>query len=247
MSQKAHQTMGPEPAIDIAGLCMAYETRLVLNRINLQIPAAEALCLCGANGAGKSTLLRIIAGLLHPTEGQVQIKGFDIRKDPQAAKPLIGVISHKSMLYPDLTVAENLIFAARLYGVKKLSQRVEQLLEDVKLAGYRFDKTSILSRGMLQRLAISRALVHQPRILLADEPFTGLDLPSCRHLVDVLHQFRDEGGTIIMTTHEINFGLNCCNRVVVLDEAKIIFDAPTDQIDRARFVDDYLSYARKNS
>jgi heme exporter protein A len=244
MIQQAHQTKGVGPMIDIAGLCMAFETRLVLNKVDLELPAGQALCLCGSNGAVKSTLLRIIAGLLHPTGGEVRIKGFDIRKDPLSAKPLIGVISHQSMLYPDLTVAENLRFAARLYGVKDISHRVDQLLDDIGLAGYRYDKTSILSRGMLQRLAISRALVHQPKILLADEPFTGLDLRSCRHLVDVLQKFREQGGTIIMTTHEINFGLNCCDRVVVLDKAELIFDAPTEQLDRARFVDDYLSYAR---
>jgi len=235
-----------EPAILIDELSMRFEARLVLKDIDLRVPAGQALCLCGANGAGKSTMMRIIAGLLHPSQGRVRIKGFDIRDNPQAAKPLMGVISHKSMLYSELTVEENLVFAAQLYGVRDLRGRVEQLLDDVKLLGYRFDKTGILSRGMLQRLAICRALVHNPLILLADEPFTGLDLPSSRHLAAVLHKFRAEGGTIIMTTHEIHFGLECCERMVVLDKAQLIFDAPTEQIDRARFLDDYLSYAREN-
>jgi len=236
-----------EPVIQIDELSMRFEARSVLKNIDLRVPAGQALCLCGANGAGKSTMMRIISGLLYPTAGQVRIKGIDIKDNPQAAKPLMGVISHKSMLYPELTVEENLSFAARLYGVKDIRGRVEQLLEEVKLSGYRFDKTSILSRGMLQRLAISRALVHNPMILLADEPFTGLDLPSSRHLVAVLHKFRAEGGAIIMTTHETHFGLECCERMVVLDKAKLIFDAPTEQIDRVRFLDDYLSYARDNS
>ena len=246
MNQKLLKKTDHEPAIDISDLCMAFETRLVLDRINLQIPKSQAVCLCGVNGAGKSTLLRIVAGLLSPTRGMVQLNGLEVRKNPQAAKSLIGVISHKTMLYPDLTVAENLMFFARLYGVKN-RRHIEELLEDAGLLAYCHDKTAILSRGMLQRLAIARALIHSPDILLADEPFTGLDIQAGRHLVDVLQKFRDTGGTIIMTTHEINFGLKCCDRVTVLDKAQLILDATIDQIDHERFVKDYLSYARENS
>jgi len=235
-----------EPALHIEGLSMRFETRRVLKQIDLQLPAGQSLCLCGANGAGKSTLLRIIAGLLHPSAGKVRVQGYDLREKPQEAKPLIGVISHKSMLYPELTVEENLTFTAQLYGVKDSRDRVKQLLHDTRLYGYRFDRTEILSRGMLQRLAICRALVHNPCILLADEPFTGLDLPSSQHLVAVLHKFHQAGGAIIMTTHDTHYGLECCERIAVLDQAELIFDAPVDQIDRIRFLDDYLTYARQN-
>ncbi|MCF7958993.1 MAG: heme ABC exporter ATP-binding protein CcmA [Phycisphaerae bacterium] len=231
-------------SIEIAHLSMAYETRRVLDQIDLRIPAGESLCLCGANGAGKSTLMRIVAGLLQPTDGTIRVEGHDICKNPQAVKAILGVISHKSMLYPDLTVAENLAFVAQLYGVPNRQKRVSQLLEEVGLAGYRYDKTSILSRGMLQRLAICRAVVHQPKVLLADEPFTGLDTQACRHLVEVLRQFSDNGGTVIMTTHETNYGIQCCDRFVVLDNTKLIFDSPAEKIDREKFIQDYLSYAR---
>ena len=247
MNQKPSNTTSNEHAIDITDLSMAFESRLVLDNIDLQIPSAQALCLCGVNGAGKSTLLRIITGLLHPIRGLVQINGFDVKKNPQITKAEIGVISHKSMLYPDLTLAENLLFFARLYGVKNHQKRIEELLEDVGLWSFRHDKTAILSRGMLQRLAIARALVHKPNILLTDEPFTGLDIQAGRHLVEVLQKFNDGGGTIVMTTHEINFGLKCCDRVVVLDKGGLIFDASIKQIDQDSFVRDYLSYARENS
>ena len=247
MNQNTSQIASAAPAVDIAGLYMAFESRLVLQKIDLQIsPGGQALCLCGVNGAGKSTLLRIIAGLLHPTGGAVRINGLDLKKQPEAGKVMIGVISHQSMLYPDLTIMENLLFFSRLYGVQNRS-RVDQLLEEVGLASYRHDKTAILSRGMLQRLAIARAMVHEPAILLADEPFTGLDLQSAKHLVRVLGDFTKTGGAVIMTTHEINFGLKCCDRVVVLDQGRLIFDRPRDQIDHGLFIDDYLSYARKNS
>ncbi|MBN1766323.1 MAG: heme ABC exporter ATP-binding protein CcmA [Sedimentisphaerales bacterium] len=247
MTGKPDTASGHTPIIDINGLCMAFESRLVLNKIDLQVHAGQSLCLCGSNGAGKSTLMRILAGLLHPTRGTVKINALELPKKASAVKSLLGVISHKSMLYPDLTVSENLMFAARLYGVPHPSQRVNELLDDAALTGYRHDKTGILSRGMMQRLAIARALVHQPRILLADEPFTGLDLNSGRHLVDTMHCFRQNSGTILMTTHETSYGLKCCERVVVLDGGQLIFDAPTSDIDHDRFISDYLTYARSAS
>lgn len=247
MNQQSPNSPSHGFAINLTDICMAFETRLVLDKINLQIPPGQALCLCGINGAGKTTLLRIVTGLLHPTRGQVRINGVEPRKGLSLAQASIGVISHQSMLYHDLTVAENLRFFARLYGVKNQGRRVDDMLEDVGLARYRHERTGILSRGMLQRLAIARALIHKPGILLADEPFTGLDLQAAGKLIEVVEQFRDAGGAIIMTTHEINLGLKCCDRVVVLDGARLIFDAGIDQLDRDSFTRDYLSYARENS
>jgi len=112
---------------------------------------------------------------------------------------------------------------------------------------YRYDTASILSRGLLQRLAIARAMVHEPTLLLADEPFTGLDAKACRHLITVLTEFTNNGDTIIMTTHDIDLGLQCCNRVVVLDKSNLIFDARTNDIDTDKFLKDYISYARSET
>jgi ABC-type multidrug transport system ATPase subunit len=148
------------------------------------------------------------------------------------------------MLYSDLSTFENLYFFARLYGIKDARQRVNELLEDMGLLFYRYDQASVLSRGMLQRLAIARALVNRPVVLLADEPFTGLDAEASRHLVAVLSRFRSEGGTVIMTTHNPRVALQCCDRVVVLDKKHLCFDAMTADIDTERFMDDYLSYVR---
>ena len=148
------------------------------------------------------------------------------------------------MLYPDLSLSENLLFFARLYSVKDSRKRVKELLEELGLASYRYDRAGILSRGMLQRLAIARAVIHRPAVLLADEPFTGLDTEACRHLISVLDKFRADGGTLIMTSHDTNLGLRCCDRVMVLDKAQIIFEAMTSQIDTDLFVKDYLAYAR---
>lgn len=232
------------PVIDVSSVSKAFATRLVLNNINLVVSKAQAVCICGVNGAGKSTLLRIIAGLLQPDQGSVQLNGYDVSKDPEKTKPQLGLISHKSMLYPELTVFENLSFFANLYGVKNSAVRINELLKDVGLFSYRYDRAGVLSRGLLQRLAITRALVHQPTVLLADEPFTGLDAEACRHLISVLTDFTNNGGTIIMTTADINIAMKCCSRVAVLNKAQLIFDAETNDLDIDSFAQDYLSYVR---
>ena len=148
------------------------------------------------------------------------------------------------MVYSDLTVSENLLFFAALYGVQDRQRRVDELLEDVGLSAYRYDRAGILSRGLLQRLSIARAMVHNPSILLADEPFTGLDTQACQYLVAVFDRFTDNGGTIIMTSHDIGMALRNCGRVMVLDKGRIIFDQAKAALDIASFSQDYLSYAR---
>ena len=246
MSHQKQKITTDNAVIDISSVSKAFAAKWVLNSVDFTITANQSVCLCGINGAGKSTLLRIIAGLLTPDKGSVSINGFDTKTQPEKTKAQLGVISHKSMVYSDLTVLENVNFFATLYGVKDKTARTEQLLKDVALFPYRYDKAGILSRGLLQRLAIVRALIHNPKVLLADEPFTGLDSVSSRHLVSILNNFTENGGSIVMTTHNTDIGLRCCDRVVVLDKSQLIFDAPTSQIDTASFSKDYLAYAEDN-
>jgi heme ABC exporter ATP-binding subunit CcmA len=247
MSETEIKTAAGDTVIGINSVSKAFSMRWVLRSVDLSIEKGQTVCLCGVNGAGKSTLLRIISGLLHPDHGSVTINGFDVSKEPEKTKPQFGVISHKSMVYPELTVFENLQFFANLYGVKNSKDRIKELLEEVGLFPFRYDNAAVLSRGLLQRLSIARAMVHEPSVLLADEPFTGLDSEACRHLVKVLTNFRTAGGTVIMTTHDTNLGLQSSSRVVVLDENKLIFDSPVSQLDTADFTADYLSYARKQN
>jgi heme exporter protein A len=247
MVRNSQNSCSDEPVIDVASASRAFGSRRVLKNINLQVPRTQGLCVCGANGAGKSTLLRIITGLLKPTQGSVKVCGFDINAEPEKTKSRLGLISHKSIVYPELTTFENLLFFARLYGVKDRHIRVEELLEDVGLSSYAYDRTSVLSRGMLQRLSIARAMVHRPAVLLADEPFTGLDVGASRHLISVLAKFRADGGTLLMTTHDTFLALKCCDRAVVLDNCRFIFDAKTSEIDTDSFMEDYLSHARRNN
>ncbi len=230
--------------IKVKSISKAFTSRQVLSDVNLDVTQSESVFLCGINGAGKSTLLKIIAGLLEADDGTIELCGHDIEKDPEKAKPQLGVISHKSIVYPDLTVYENLKFFAELYGVKDVRARVNELLEQASLSGFRYDRASILSRGLLQRLSIARALVNRPSILLADEPFTGLDTKSCQHLIAVLEDFSNNNGTVLMTTHDASIGLGCCKRVVLIDKQKIVFDAKTNEIDKAEFAKDYVAYAQ---
>jgi heme exporter protein A len=244
MSENKNKDLNCQVVISIDSVSKTFSTRQVLNNIELDVSKAQSICICGVNGAGKSTFLRIVAGLLRPDLGSVKLNGYDVEKEPDKTKPLLGVISHKSMVYSNLTVFENLFFFATLYGVKKRTARIKELLEDMGLFQYRYELASILSRGLLQRLAIARALVHQPTILLADEPFSGLDTEASHYLMSTLNGFRNNGGTIIMTTHDINIGIKCCSRVAVLDRARLIFDADIHDIDIDLFTEDYLSYAR---
>ena len=234
-------------AVKVSAIKKAFETRLVLNDIELCIDKGQSLCLCGSNGAGKSTLLRIIAGLLEPDHGSIEICGYNLKKNHEKAKIQLGFVSHKSMVYPDLTVMENLLFFADLYGVKDKNSKAEKLLKEMKLQAYKYDRAGILSRGLLQRLSIARALIHEPNVLIMDEPFTGLDSESSKHLISVLNNFTNNGGSIIMTTHDIRNGISCCQTIVVLDEHKIILSAKISDIDTASFEQDYLSYARRQN
>ncbi len=242
--QENRQDTQSNSMISVRSVSKAFSSRPVLNDVNLEIAAGQAVCLCGVNGAGKSTLMRIIAGLLQPDSGTVLVNSNDITTEPEKSKPQLGVISHKSMVYSDLTVTENLTFFANLYGVQRPDERVKELMADVGLTPYRYDRASALSRGLLQRLSISRAMVHRPTVLLADEPFTGLDAHACRHLIEVLTGFADEGGTILMTTHDVSIGVRCCSRLVVLDQKDFIFDRNLSDVDAVAFSQDYLEYAR---
>lgn len=168
-------------------------------------------------------------------------------REPGRARAAIGLISHKPMVYPQLTVLENLRFFGRLYGVVDVAGRIERLLEEAGLVRYRHDCAAVLSRGMIQRLAIARSLVHDPSVLLADEPFTGLDVAAAKYLVTVMSDFVKQGRSVLMTTHNVGLSLDWCDRFAVLDGGRIVFDAAAREIDAARFARDYLAYAREET
>jgi heme exporter protein A len=195
-----------------------FGLRPVLRGVSLQAGRAEFIALLGANGAGKTTLLRILATLMRPDSGTLIIGDVDALAQPAKARAWIGMVAHASLIYPDLSAQENLLFYGQMHGIKRdeLESRVEEALRRVNLWLRRGDLARTFSRGMLQRLTIARALLANPPLLLLDEPFTGLDQSSAAGLSSLLSDLVSQGHTAIMATHELERGLAGITRAVIL-------------------------------
>lgn len=195
-----------------------------LNGITLNVNCGEFLALFGRNGAGKTTFLKVAATLMRPTNGKLRVGGVDIREEPEAARRQIGFLSHNTYLYRDLNAVENLRFFARLYQVADADARIAQLLDRVGLKRRVRDPVRSFSRGLNQRLGIARVMLHDPSLILLDEPYTGLDANA----VDMLNTMLDDavraGKTIILTTHDLEQGLRSATRVAIIDRGKIVFE-----------------------
>ena len=199
--------------IEVRGLSKRFGRKWVLKKLNLNLSPGEIVALLGANGAGKTTLLRILAALAKPSLGVVKISGTSL---PGAARARVGFLGHKALLYGDLSAEQNLHFFARLYALEKSSSRVDEVLELVALSKRRRDPVRIFSRGMLQRLAIGRAILHRPEVLLLDEAHTGLDQDSVAMLNGLLQSLSQQGCTILMASHDLARVSELADRVDVL-------------------------------
>lgn len=208
--------------------------------VDLSIEPGEFLTIFGPNGAGKTTLIKLMSGLVRVTAGEITIGGLDISAHHDKLRERIGLISHQTFTYGQLTALENLLFFARLYGVKNIKERSDFLLEEVGLTRRANDMTRGFSRGMLQRLSIARALIHDPQILFLDEPFTGLDQHASETLKRSLALLHNENRTIIMITHNLKLGLEMGTRAALQVAGKIQFDQPSDQIDHESFAEVYF-------
>lgn len=209
-------------AIEARELTKAFGLVHALRGITLDIPQGESLVIFGPNGAGKTTLLKIAATLIRPTSGTLRLFGADPRRD-EVLRRMVGFVSHHSYLYAGLTAVENLEFAARLYGVPEAQSRVDALIDAVGLWDRRHDPVRTYSRGMTQRLSIGRALVHDPPLLLLDEPYTGLDRHAATLFTGLLDQLQG-ARTIVMTTHSIEQGLALADRVAILVDGLIVYE-----------------------
>ena len=209
------------PAVVLEGVAKRFGHLAALRGVDLQVKEGSSLTLFGPNGAGKSTLLRLIATLGKPSSGRVLIRGADTQLEPERVRSSIGLISHQTLLYEDLTAAENLIFYGRLYGLTDLNGRVKESLRAVGLDGREDDRVRVFSRGMKQRLAIARSTLHDPAILLLDEPFTGLDASARTMLSDLLLGLREAGRTVVLVTHDLFRGLTLSDRFVILNRGRI--------------------------
>jgi len=214
---------GAVAALAARGLRRSFGRVTVLHDLDLTLAPGEALALAGPNGAGKTTLLRLLAGLLRPTAGHIEVLGRPIHGHADVRRA-IGFLSHQSLLYDDLTLAENLAFAARLYAVPHPSAAARAALEAAGLAARAGDSPRRLSRGLLQRAAIARALIHRPRVLLLDEPFTALDEPSAARLRETLRTVLADGGAMVVVTHHLAEVWDVATRVAVLVGGRWVCD-----------------------
>jgi len=223
-------------AIAVRGIRVAFGATIVLRGIDLTVPWGARLALLGPNGAGKSSLLRILATLARPTAGTVRIAEQDALAAPLAVRRVIGVVAHQTYLYDELTARENLRFYGALYDLPALDARIADLLDRVGLTAQRNARAESLSRGQQQRLTIARALLHDPPILLLDEPDTGLDLAAFGLLEGLL---RAEERTVLLTTHNLRQAARLCDRYAILNGGRLVTSAPLTYGDDAALEDRY--------
>ncbi|HRN67422.1 MAG TPA: heme ABC exporter ATP-binding protein CcmA, partial [Promineifilum sp.] len=225
--------------IRLNGVVKQYGLNPVLRGVDLNVEQGEFVTLVGPNGAGKSTLMGIVATLLRPTSGDVFVGGWRLPEQADRVRRHIGLVSHHSLLYRDLTAAENLAFFAKLYRMEDADERVADALHKVGLYARQRDPVGTFSRGMVQRLTIARATLHEPDVLLLDEPYTGLDQEASYLLDELLRGETARGRTILMITHDLGHGLGLADRLAILYGGIIAREVSRAEISPAAVYDLY--------
>ena len=213
-------------AISAVGLRKDYGDRGVLRSVDVYVPWGQTAVLFGPNGAGKTTLLRILAGLSRPDAGEVHIAGLRMRRSGGRARTLVGFVGHQTLLYSDLTCRENLVFYAKLYGVDRPASRIDSVLKQLNLADRADRRARTLSHGMQKRLSVARAILHEPAVLLLDEPESGLDADSVASLGDLLRDWSASGKSALLTTHSSEIGQAWADRVFRLERGTLTKELP---------------------
>jgi ABC-2 type transport system ATP-binding protein len=221
------------PALKLTSLCKSFG-RPAVDRLNLTVRRGELYGLLGPNGAGKTTTLRMLVGLLAPDAGEVQVLGVDMASDPAAAKQQIAYLPDDPMLYGKLKPTEYLEFVAGLWGVnaEEAEPRARRLLDWLDLAKHAHELTEGFSRGMKQKLALAGALIHEPQLLVLDEPLTGLDAAAARQVKDLLLKHVHDGGTVILTTHILEVAERLAQRIGIIQQGCLIAEGTLDELRR---------------
>lgn len=231
--------------INVRNLQKRFGHKRVLSGLDFQVDKGELVALLGPNGSGKTTFLRILSSLSRPDGGEVRVAGYQLPQEADWVRERLGFVSHQPLLYGDLTAEENLWFYSRLYDVSDYRQRTANVLDMVDLQRRGADLVRTFSRGMIQRLALGRSLLHEPQILLFDEPHTGLDPDSVRMLNDVLLQMSEQGRIVIVTSHDLAQVANLASRFDVLSQGEIVASVKEEKIDADRLLMFYREAVRR--
>jgi heme exporter protein A len=226
------------PVVEAEGLSRAFGARRAVDGVSLSLRAGDCLALFGPNGAGKTTLLRLLAGLLAPTAGQCRVGGVSLRAGREA-RAQVGLVSHASMLYGALTARENVEFAARMFGLRDPVAAAARALCQMRVADRAEAPVRALSRGLQQRVSIARAIVHAPRLLLCDEPYTGLDEVGSAALTAALAERRDAGAALLLVTHNLGEGLALATHAAIMRRGRFARHEPRAALDPASYASAY--------
>jgi ABC-2 type transport system ATP-binding protein len=227
--------------IKLANLTKQYGNFTAVKNINLEVKAGEVFGFLGPNGAGKTTTIKMMAGLLQPTSGSVEIGGFDVQKEPLQAKAITGFIPDRPYLYEKLTAAEFMRFVAELYTMPSPDKRIEELLGLFGLTDWAGELVENFSHGMKQRLVMASSLLHHPKVLVVDEPMVGLDPRGARLVKDLFQDLASQGVTVFMSTHTLEIVEAMCTRVAIINKGEIIAGGSVEELGRlARMENSHL-------
>lgn len=229
-----------EAVVEFKDVKKTYGHTKALRGVSFSLSAGSFLSIFGPNGAGKSTLLKVLSTMTKASSGEIFFSGIPLKELKDDFRKNFGVISHEPFLYENLTAFDNLVFYSRLYGVKNPEEVADKLLERVELKKRKFDKVRSFSRGMLQRLSIARALVHEPEIILLDEPYTGLDQHASMVLTNILKEQFDLKKTIIMVTHNLQRGYELATDIAIVKDGKFVMYEKKENVCEEKFEDIYI-------
>ena len=229
-------------AIEIKGLTKAFGRTPVLRSLDLEVPWGQVLSVLGPNGCGKTTLIKVLATLTKRDAGTVRVAGADVARAGERVRRIIGVVTHDPLLYDDLTGYENLLFFARMFGLDRIEERIAAVAERMGVPARLHQRAGTMSNGTKKRFSIARALLHDPLVLLLDEPESGLDQEALGMLQEVVSNSAVPVRTVLMTTHNLERGLALGHRMAILAQGKIAYQESLDSADAAALRDAYFHY-----